>query len=78
MRKRRVVIGVLGTVLDKRGKARQPFFASGGQRLGCANKLKCPLIGWNYCISPVTSAWRSSSPKMWRWFRHRPKYIRML
>lgn len=57
MKKRRVVIGVLGTVLDKRGK-RANRFKSGDPRLDCADSLISLSTDWNCSTSHVMRAWR--------------------
>jgi transcriptional regulatory protein RtcR len=59
MKKRRVVIGVLGTVLDKRGK-RANRFKNGGLPLGYASRPIFLSTGWSFSTSRVMKIWRKS------------------
>lgn len=59
MKKRRVVIGVLGTVLDKRGK-RANRFKNGGPPWGYASRPIFLSTGWSFSTSRVMKIWRKS------------------
>lgn len=59
MNKRRVVIGVLGTVLDKRGK-RANRLKNGGPPLGYASRPIFLSTGWSSSTSRTMKAWRKS------------------